>query len=98
MKAKLVRCVISSNTAYLHWRRAEVRRLVFDAGELGTIAITPEDGVIHVVPDYDMYRPNITLLGEVDLPDELVEKVVCRVRAQRELNALAPQVRACMTD
>jgi len=98
VKAQLVSCFISRDPVHSTGFRDRVKRLVIDAGDLGMIAITPEDSAVHVMNNYDQYQPHITHLKEVDLPDEFCEKVIALVRARNELSTLGPQVRACMTD
>lgn len=86
MKAKII-----SETAYegvMDWAHGggyTVKRLVVE--ERDNLAITPHDNQVYAFTGFDL-KDGCEVIGEVEVPDELVEKALAFIRAKAEFDGL----------
>ena len=86
MKAKVVKQeAFEGIIAAVHSMGFTTTRLVIE--EKGNLAITLHKKEMHVYPHF-LIKEECEVVGEVDVPDEMVEKAEALLRAKAELNAL----------
>lgn len=90
MKAKIVSQKVYSFVTHPTGGPYKVKLLVVD-----NIAIrTFHDGQVSVSTDFDM--EGCEILGEIEVPDELIEKALALIRAEKELNDLKEKFKALL--
>lgn len=86
MKAKIVSQKVSEGVMdKIHGGGFTVKRLVVE--EANNLAITPHKNEVYAVIGFDLTR-NCQIIGEIDVPDELVEKALAFVLAKVEFDNL----------
>ena len=87
MKAKII-----SQTVYegvMDWARGgggyTVKRIVIEGED--NLAITPHDNQVYAFTDFDI-KGGCKVIGEIEVPDELVEKAFAFVRTKAEFDGL----------
>jgi len=86
MKAKIiVQMVHEGLTDLTHGGGYQVKRLVVE--EKNNLAITPDDNQLYAIIGFDL-RNDYEVIGEVEVPDDLVEKALAFVRAKAEFDGL----------
>lgn len=86
MKAKIIsQKVYEGVIGWVHGCGSTVRRLVVE--EADNLVITPHDDQVHAFTGFNL-KDNCKVIGEVEVPDELVEKALAFVRAKAELDGL----------
>jgi hypothetical protein len=86
MKAKIVsQRVYNGVMAWIHDASYNVKRLIVEGAD--NLAITPHDDQVYAFTSFDL-TDDCEVLGEVEVPDELVEKALAFVRAKAEFNSL----------
>lgn len=86
MRGKIVQeTVFTSLTDKFNHCGHVVKRIVI--AEAGNIAITPYKGQIYVFTGF-VFTRSCTVLGEIDVPDELVERARLFVHAKEEFQGL----------
>jgi len=88
VKAKIVQqTVYESMVTKSHGFGRNIKRLVVEEAE--NLAITPDQGRVFVWINFDVHADDsCKVIGEVDVPDELVRKALALAHAQTELNGL----------
>lgn len=91
MKAKIVIQVISDSIINgLHGFTHNLKRLVIE--EAGNLAIALYDDKIFILTDFKI-NSGCQVIGEVEVPDELVAKALAFVSAREELNSLKSEIK-----
>lgn len=94
MKAKIVQQkVYESVMDWNHRGGSIVRRLVIE--EKDNLAITPYNDRVYAFTGFDL-DDGCKIIGEVDVPDELIEKALTLIRVKAEFNGLKHSVEALL--
>ena len=83
MKAKVVSEWVT--TDLIHGSGCTVKRLVVE--EADNLAVTPHDGQVYAFTGFDL-KGGCEVIGEVQVPDGLVEKALAFVHAKAEFDSL----------
>lgn len=86
MKAKIVSQRVHEGVlGWAHSYGYTVKRLVVE--EADNLAITPHDNQVYAFTGFNL-KDDCKVIGEVEVPDELVEKALTFVRAKAEFDGL----------
>ena len=86
MKAIIVSQTVYEGTMdWVHGGGHTIKRLVVE--EANSLAITPCDNQVYAFTNFNL-KDDYKVLGEVEVPDELVEKTLTFIRAKAEFNGL----------
>ena len=95
MKAKIFSQMVYEGVMdWVHGGGKEVKRLVVE--EANNLAITPHNDQVYAFTGFDSTSDGTKLLGEVEVPDELVEKALTFVRAKEEFDGLKDRFTALL--
>ena len=87
MKAKVIRVKVYEGViAFAHGHSSYVKRLIVQLENGDHLAITPHEEQVHAFLGFTF--PACEILGEVDLPDELVKKAIAFVQAKKDFDGL----------
>ncbi|OGY54040.1 MAG: hypothetical protein A3B15_00095 [Candidatus Buchananbacteria bacterium RIFCSPLOWO2_01_FULL_45_31] len=94
MKAKIVRLTVYEGAMdWIHGGGRKIKRLVVE--EASNLAITLFDGQVHAFTGFNLKEEDgCEVIGEIEAPDELIEKALAFIRAKDELNGLKSQFEA----
>ena len=93
MKATVIRQkVYESEMDRDHGGGQTIKRLVVE--KAGNLAITIYNDEVHAFPNFDMKDAEV--IGEVEVPDELVDKALRFAKAKTEFNDLKDKFEALM--
>ena len=94
MKAKIVsQRVYEGIMDWAHDGGSTVKRLVVE--EKNNLAITPHDNQVYAFTGFDL-KNDCEVIGEVEVPDELVEKALAFVRIKAEFDGLKDSFEALL--
>jgi|WetSurMetagenome_2_1015567.scaffolds.fasta_scaffold19298_4 hypothetical protein len=87
MKAKIVSQVVYGSTMdFVHGGGEEIKRLVVEKNGETYEAITPYEGHVFVLSKF-RFSKDVKIVGEVEVPDELVQQAIQSDELQRKLFA-----------
>ena len=85
MKGKIVsEMAYASTLDFAHGIGETVKRLIVEKDAVTYVAITPYDGHVWVVPGFH-FSKEVKVLGEVEVPDELVKRMMDAAEVQKNL-------------
>lgn len=91
MKATIVSQIVHNGMMdFIHGYSYEIKRLVIESKD--NLAITPHNNEILVFTGFKLSDGEI--IGEVEIPDELVEKALAFIKAKAEFDSLKSEFEA----
>jgi hypothetical protein len=83
MKAKIIQQKLSANiNDYVHGGGRPTKRLVFE--QAGGLVVTVADGQIYAFTGFDLVKEKYTDLGQVDVPQSLVDAALRYTKARSD--------------